>query len=378
MRSSSGKKINNPSFVDRMWRMWVNSVVSDITEESKYINKVERMNSEKFKAEQDGRNIAQFMTKNKKELVLELREVASATVRDIITQITIRLQISSKAKKVNDYTQPHVSFEQIKSIIQEYMPALKKLKKLCENENIIPEVAENPTIYDKMFAVLIELDARFALFATKLIVNQKKVDIKLEGMSEEFQEKIQQYTASVNESGLDYVDTFELREDSKSDEVNKIVDNIVENEFKARFAMVETVEMSAKSLYKYIIEQLNLQDFDEKTLMYKDIKKVLLLCSAGIKSLKQYSENINLNEIAGWDEYDPYTELFNNLINLNIKFAFFAPKKSLNRLDIDFKRLSEKERSIMLKVLIDYGLWDNDEYYKNYKDLFVFSLNDTI
>lgn len=371
MKTKSGNLITNPQVRDKLWKGWVQDAMSSELRKQKELAKIERRNSEEYLTSQTARDIAQFMTGNKSNLINQMRELAKEIAQKIIKQISTELQISDKAKKVNNYTQPHLTIEQIEKVMNDYMPALKKLRTLCENENIIPTIKTYPTIYDNMFIALFELDSRFAFFAPKFALNHSKVKSKVECMTEENQEKLESYFENINGGDFDYVDDYTIENDEICrEDVLKIVDHLAEEEFKARFEMVEVVEKTAGELYKFIIKQLNLKNIDETTLKYQDINRVLTLCGVGIKSLQTYSDDVELNKISGWEKFDPHTELFNRLMDLNLKFAFFSPKKSLNRLDIDFKRLSEKERNIMLKVLIDYGLWDNDEFYENYHSLF--------
>ena len=163
----------------------------------------------------------------------------------------------------------------------------------------------------------------------------------------------------------------EENSDSRRKIAERMINDIREKEFHSHISMISSVENATTDLYLFIINQLKLQDGSKKTIKFEDIKNVFLLGDAALKSIKKYSASDALNKYSGWDECDPYTELFKNLMNVNMRFAFFAPKSSLNRMDIDFDSLSDKEKTVMLKILIDNGLWNDEEFYENYKDSFI-------
>ena len=370
-----GRQIHNSKVVKGWVSMTTSQCMTDIVARKKAEKRKQFESTHKFQAETKGRKIAQEFSSIKAGVVEDLRKLATQTSQELLEFIATELKIDKKSKKINNYVQPTLTLEQIKKVVNDCLPVIKKLKLLCENQDVKPSNMSYPTVYETMFINLIELDSRFALFASKDILNRASVVSKIEFLLEEIQNKINSLKEQLElNEDMDYVSTTEIDKFAtkgvENEKIQSMLDLIEEGEFRAKLDMVKEAEHLSSNIYNFIISELDLQDYDEKKLKYGDIKDVLVLCQPAILSLKEISGRKDLNEVAGWEQFDPHTELFNRLMDINIKFSFFAPIKSLYRLDIDFKRLSEQERNVMKKVLIDNGLWDNDEFYENYRDLF--------
>lgn len=375
MKSTSGTKIYNPKIHHQLTQGCISNIIREHNNKNRAITKLINKNSTREKVLHDGRVGAQQLDKTKKLVASNINNEVATTVNSLIDFISTELNITEKSKKKNNYIQPNVSFEQIQQIMNDCLPVLKQLRTICYDSEIQKYVrCIKSTNYKKsLFDRLIDLDARFALFALKDSLKDAtlNVDSRFEMLSKDmqFELKALKEKLSINED-LDYVATTAVAEtNEKNQTVDLMVKNLNQTIFKSKEEVANATKILSDGLYAYIVEQLQLKDFDEDK-KQEEISEVLAMCRQGINSLKQTSENKNLSEIAGWEDLNPHTELFNRLINLNIRFVFFAPRESLNRLDIDFKRLNEQERNEFQKVLIDYGLWDDDKFYENYKDLF--------
>lgn len=373
----NGREIYNSKVTTYLVNKNSSECMYDFVGERKARIKENIKNSNKYITHQNARNVAQEFTKRKSEVVGKLHTITEQTYKDVLKAIATDLCITTKSKKANQYMQTDISFEQIEDVFNVYLPVLKKLKAICYNEEIESVNQNFHFCYKKFFDALIELDIRFALFAPKSSLNKAGVDLKIEILPIEYKNQINQLkeTLEVDED-LDYVSTKEV-EQIKTTENSKrqdMIDSVNEVEFKSKFEMVKATETLSSNLFKFIIKELDLQDFDE-VIKAKDVGNVLNVCAIGLSALKNSSESEELNEIAGWENFDPYTELFNRLIDINIKFAFFAPKSSLNRFDIDFKKMHEKEREVMLTILKKHGLWDDPEYVEVYQPLFSSATN---
>lgn len=367
----NGREIYNSRVARYLVDKNASECMIDIVGARKAKKKEELKNSPEYITNQNARNIAQGFTNTQRMVVADLRAVAEQTCKDTIKEIAIDLGATAKAKKINNYMQPNVSFKRVEEIAQSYLPVFKKLRAICYDEEVKSIDWKFDVIYKKLFDALIDLDIRFVYYAPINSINRASVAPKLEMLPQKEQEKLGALKELLEKNeDLDYVSTTEVETDEKHERSEAIVDYINEGEFKAKFKVVQATESLSSDLYQFIIKELNLQNYDEPTLKYKSIDNVLNICCVGLASLKKSSSSKQLNEIAGWEQFDPYTELFNRLIDINIRFAVFAPKSSLNRFDIDFKRMSEKERAIMLTVLKNNGLWDDPEYVEVYGPLF--------
>jgi len=367
----SGRNIKTPKIVGMVTNQCVGAILSE--EHDKRRRDAE--NSPEKKLQRSGRELAQDYDVIKTRIMSDFRQATNQTAKDILQFIKEELGVANIARRINGYQQSGITSEQIEEIIIKCLPVLKELRRLSKKEEINSVNVNYFTNYELLFVELINLDTRFALYAPLQSLKSSKISEKLDFTAQEHQEKVNLLIAKLEENKhSDYVSTAKLDkhelDDERDKKIQSMVDFIREEEFKSKYQLVGATETLSSNIYSFIIKQLDMQEFDEKTIKYTDIKNVFSLCAVALNVLKDASSRKDLNEVSGWDACDPHTELFNNLMHLNMKFAFFAPKKSLNRLDIDFKRLSDKERNVMLKVLIDHGLWDDDEFYENYRRVF--------
>ena len=339
---------------------------------------------EKYKAREEKRKnpSEETIRNNRLREIIKTEAFAEQSVMDSLVEAEKNLAnqiyefITSKfdfkkSRYGSKFYHSDISDEEIERVIIECLPALKELKSNVENGQYHKENALHVyNEYERLFNKLIDKDIRFASFAPVECVKRSTTQEKLNQLNGDIVDKINENQKVLN-SNYDLTGVLNIDDTQEENaEILKLVHDQKELEFKSRIDMIKITEKFSQDLYNFIINDLNMQDFDEKTVKYKQIEETLNYCSNALNKLNKLSNNEYLTSISGWEEFDPYTEIFNNLINLNIKFVFFAPKKALNRLDIDYKRLSEKERNVMLKVLIDKGLWDNDEFYENYHQVF--------
>ncbi len=367
----NGRKIHNPRVVESIWRFESGDILYELAKKKQAKQREIRENSKEELDDQIVRKNTQMHSRAEMDLVDELRikgkELAGKYIEFVIAELNIR----KKAIKVNKYQQINVSFEKIQQLMEEGLPFFKKLRSLTESPEIISSNKKNFSTFESMFVSLIELDARFALYAPKASLNKVGMEFKFDAMAEEYKSKVYELKAILEENPeLDYVCSTECEEKSKNEKVQELIDRINEEKFKAKFEMVKSTENLCLNCYHFICEYLGLNVDKKKELNHEEIERALNVSGRSLKALAKSSSNKMLDEVASWDEFDPYTELFNKLIDINIKFVFFAPIKSLARLDIDFSGLTNEEKSEILKVLIDNGLWRDKEYYEKYKECF--------
>ena len=367
----NGRNIYNNKITEHLVNMNSSQCMVEIVARRHAEIRKEIEDSEEFKTKKTAREIAQGFDVIKKNIIYDLRETIKQTTQSVLQLIKQDLGVCEKARKKNGYIQENITDEQINEIINKYLPILKELRRLSNNDEINSTNVKFLTSYEFLFVELILLDSRFAIYAPLASLNRSGVSEKLDFVAQH-QEKINNLKADLKENeNLDYISKTEIVEpktkDKRDIKIQSMVDLLGESELKSKLELVKATEDLSSNVYKFIIKELNLQTIDEKNVKFVDIKNAFAICSSAINALKLSSARDDLHGVSGWEELDPYTELFNKLMKINIKFAFFAPKKSLNRLNIDFNRLSDKEKNVMKKVLIDNGLLDNDEYFENYK-----------
>lgn len=366
----NGRKIHNPKVIEGVWRYTTGDILHEKVLKDQAHYRELRLNSKEYKEEQAVRKITQLYSSTKMEEIKKIKILVKEKCKGFTDLVIKEFNIAKNAIKANNYEQLNITFEEIESFIHESMPLLKKLKYLSDHEEIAPSNPNYLTTYEAMFVSLIDLDVRFALFAPKRSLNKVGMDFKLDAMSEKHKRNMLELRTRLEENeSLDYVSCYQGDFDS-NEKIQKVIDEINEEEFKSKFEIIKSAELASLKTYNFIIGYFKSNELNVDKLKFADIKKLLVLTDMAFNVIKKASRAPELNEIASWDEFDPYTELFNNLMEVNMKFAFFAPSKSLNRLNIDFNKLSDKEKDLMQQILVKNDLWADEEFYERYKDVF--------
>ncbi len=376
----NGREIYNRKVAKRMWDKSVSESFNAIVKERIEKWKLEYKSSERYQTEKRARGVAQNFSINFDSVIYDLKQASKKLANDIVEFIKTELAIEKKAMKVNGFCQPQIEFDKLKEVFDLAIPALKKLKDFSSHDLIRVQNGIAFTDYENLFVSLIELDARFAVFAPANQFERTNNASRIQLLTNQYHKMIEsEKIAQEKEIEQDYVerhcDLKSHKQDVREDKINELIDKTNEAQLMGKLNIIKSAENLCFNTYKFIVEELDLKDENDKTLKYKDIKTVLEMCKPAIATL-QMSNNKELNEIAGWENCDPHTELFNNLIKCNIRFAFFAPKKSLARLDIDFNKLSDKEKDVMFDLLSKYDLWQDEEFYNKYNPIFTDVVND--
>ena len=302
---------------------------------------------------------------------LKIAEAEKTLAYQLEQYITSKFNLKSRLK-TEIYYRPEISFEEIKEVIDSCIPALLKLKALGAHEGEFRRLGNSIfTEYETLFNNLIKRDIRFATFAPLTCIERNIVQERITlSNKDDIKEVIDNQERLKQNPNSDYVSRLSNEQLAQNEFVAELLDNQEELEHECCQKIVNSTEDMCQSLFQFIVKDLCIKDIDDKTLKNTKIKETLDYCSSAIRALYEYSNNPNVQSAADWEGFDPHTELFTRLMDIDIKFAFFAPKKALNRFDIDFNRFSNREKDIMLKVLINHGLWDNDEFYENYKGPF--------
>ncbi len=313
---------------------------------------------------QEERTIRQELDFKKNHIVDILYESALELRTEIVEFIASKLSIKASAKEMDPYKKK-ISFEEIKGVVDLCLPAIQKLKDISNTDEVdIKPYRNTYTEYEALFNDLLDLDIRFIYFAPVNCFERATVGRRLKYCNNDILKQLETRAKKFkNDRETDYLAENKTTEVA-STEVQIMIDKFNEVEFKSKYDMVCVTESLASDIHRFILKHL--KDADCKTLSYKQMNEVFEVVRPSLNSLKELCQHKDLQEVAGWAECDPYTELFNRLIDINIKFAFHAPTSSLNRLDIDFSELGSKEKALMVQLLERKGLWDNREYYDNY------------
>lgn len=259
----------------------------------------------------------------------------------------------------------------IEKVINECLPALKKLKKLSDVKEIkSKDSVHRYTIYERLFNKLIDTDIRFAMFAPKASIERTSSAKRIETNPIVSQEVTQNKILMQADPSFDYVSSHVVCEfESDNENVKKstrLIERVRQHERLAGSKMAFITQDLSDNIYTFMENEL----YTNETMpSIRDIEQVISISLYPLKRLKDLIKNPYIDRSKTW-ELNPYDNLFRRLINLDVRFSLFAPASSLARLDYDFKQLSEPEKDVLFKHIQKSGLWENEEYVKTYHHVF--------
>ena len=279
---------------------------------------------------------------------------------EIYEFITTELNYSKKGVKPE--------LREVEEIVNYLLPALKKLKLISENESVRSKSNERVySEYDRLFNKLIELDAKFLLFAPNKSLERSNFNAKFNMLPEYMKKDVLERKLDTTEDA-DYISkymTCEFEPNERTKKVEKMIEDIEISCEKSKQILVDATSSLSNSLYEFFVVDLGLGKGERVS--QANIEKTIQYCLEQIKRLKKLTLNPQICELIKEDEY---ARLFTKLMQEEIRFAMYAPKESLKRMDIDFKQLSEDEKDIIFNKLLKYGLMDDFKYFDNYRHVF--------
>lgn len=319
-----------------------------------------------------------FSNLKDKEVVPQIKK-DMAQLKDVIVAY-IKNELDFQPLKKCTYYDKSVSYAEIEEIIQILLPVLKRYKTISANRDVAVKQNNSFSLYEKIFNDLIDIDARFATFAPINSLNRAGVMDKVQMLPDFVKDDINARKEMLdNGLGQDYVDENEIIEfdpqDKRVQDVNKILEkmNLISEQACKKIG-IAIIDMSDE-VYNLIQSELELKPNDSPKLKNSDVKRMLDLCSITLRNVERLSNNPHVSKVMGWGEANPCNTMFYNLVRMEPKFALHAPVEVLARLDLDFSKLSEEEKDSLYLVLQQEGMFENEEYFKQYQKTFANQIN---
>ncbi len=234
--------------------------------------------------------------------------------------------------------------------------------------------SKSNTVFDRLFNELVDFDARFLLFAPKATFNrattQPKINTLQESLKHDVKVRLEKLEADEN---ADYVTEYivcEFDESEKPKEVEEINLKFKQAKTSAVDVMEQAIDKMSADIATFIKEEYSeIQNVRQVT-----TKDIVELLNSTQRERKCLFDLIKDNEFVkarmSKRKMNAYDEMYNNIVNLDVKFALGAPRKVLGRLDLDFKVFNEKEKDVMFERICKMGLWDIPQYVENYHYVF--------
>lgn len=325
----------------------------------------------KEKAEEDAseRGISNMIVRK----ILQEVAVVESSARDMIVNEcseicdkiynNIKSDLGYKVRQKSD-----ISLDELKMELDKYISVLKRVKVVSDDKSIKHHSKQKKyNLYEKLFKNLVELDARFLVFAPKIVI--ETFELKILPQSKEFYLLLEERKEKLMQNqNYDYVEESKIESSNESEEM---LFKLLKKESLASLKMVFATEKLGEDLFEFIKVQLKLGEREKNSVSISELEDVKAQCYAQLFKLKTLSNQPFVYKNADWGNLDPHTKLFNKLIEDDINFVQIAPEKSLNRLGINYNLLTDLEKSLMFTKLVDKGLMNNPQFFEAYKDMFV-------
>ena len=308
-----------------------------------------------------------------KEVVPQIKK-DMAQLKDVIVAY-IKNELDFQPLKKFTYYDKSVSYAEIEEIIQILLPVLKKYKTISANRDVITRQTNSYSLYERIFNDLIDIDARFATFAPIGSMNKPGVMEKVETLPDFVKDEIIARKEMLdNGLGQDYVDENEILEfdpqEKRVQDSNKILEKInLITEQACKKIGISIIEMSDE-IYNLMQSELELNPNESPKRTNSEVKRILDLCSVTLRNVERLSNNLHVSKVMGWEKTTPFNTMFYNLVRIEPRFAFHAPTEVLSRLDLNFESLLEEEKDSLYLILKNEGLFEDDDYFKQYKRMF--------
>ena len=266
-------------------------------------------------------------------------------------------------------------FNEVEERINICLGLLKNYRMVVENEYVNQKAqATTYTLYGQLFNELIKYNANFSMFMPKECVKNTVVATKIRTLPEVYQNAVNERIEKLNvNEKADYVNEYIVCEFEPSEKTQQVE----EMNLKLQQLQTSAVDILEQATDKMGVDLLNLikEEYSliqkEREVTTKDVLDIIGLTQRERKLMFDFiKDNKFVAERMSKRKMNAYDEMYNEMVNLDIKFALAAPRKVLGRLDLDFKVFTEREKDVMFERICKMGLWNIPQYVENYHDLF--------
>ncbi len=145
---------------------------------------------------------------------------------------------------------------------------------------------------------------------------------------------------------------------------------VTKEEDKALVALLEATVKLKESIISLIEEYLlKHHDSIEDAEIY-EIENALRHLEIAIGKLEKMSKTYQNLAKPNPKLLSEYEKLFNELMEMDIRFALYAPKRSLNKKNVKFFKMPEELKDRMFERLEDLGITENPAFLETYANAF--------
>ncbi len=220
-----------------------------------------------------------------------------------------------------------IEFYEIEQIINECLPALKMMKRLCNDKILKGRIRSfDHSIYENFFNDLIKLDARFAIFAPARSINKSDAQPAIRKLPASLLFEVEKVKKRLKKNEkADYVALYQVCEfEPENERVQKVQDCMkpVKKEVGSSITkMIKAAEIMGEDIYKYFVTQIEASKDSKGKVSDEKMTDIIMMIRAAKNKMVEITSNRFVIKKAKW-ETDIVQDLLDELQLLDPRIEF--------------------------------------------------------
>ena len=276
--------------------------------------------SDKCKRNVDGRQILQNANAVQEECVDNIEKSAEELKNNLYEFFVEELGYKTKNPKTIEY-------HELEQIINECLPTLKLLKKLCDDKVIKSrDGVRNYSIYENLFCSLVSLDARFAIFASVRVINKKDLQPAIKALPASLMFDVERTKKILRKNEkADYVARYKVCEfepDNERVKKSEELSSPLKKEIRKTISkMIKAAEKMKTEIYDYFVSQIEIAGSKNGKVTDEQMDSIILNARGAKNKLQEIVNNRHVIKNASW-ETDIMEDLLDELKLLDPRIEF--------------------------------------------------------
>lgn len=220
-----------------------------------------------------------------------------------------------------------IEFHELEQIINECLPALKMLKKVCAAKEVKERAPRtNHSVYELLFNDLIALDARFAVFAPARSINKNEFKSAFSKLPASLSLEIERVKKRLKKNEkADYVALYQVVEfeqpNSRVEKSTEMMKPLKKEVSSTISKMIKTAEQMKKDIYQYFVDQIEIYKDKNGKVCDEKMQDIIMVVRSAKNKLAEIVNNRYVIKKANW-ETDIVQDLLDELQLLDPRIEF--------------------------------------------------------
>lgn len=200
-----------------------------------------------------------------------------------------------------------VEFYQLEEIVNEMSSCMKQIKRIANDKTILNKKNSNlRTIYESLFFDLINLDARFAVFAPAGAMTTSTIKQKIQRLPECFRADIEKTQKRLKKNPkADYLALYQVPEFEENNphvaKAKELMQPVRKEIVKSITQMMKATKQLSEDIYNHFVEQLEVYKDKNGRVPDEKIKAIAALMKPAKNKLNELSRNVHICKKATWE-----------------------------------------------------------------------------